>query len=64
MSEPEVRLKQRVPGADFDRESSLSCGGTHDFGGDDLPYQFCFPEALQSGRGEDDGIVFALLEFS
>ena len=50
--------------ADFDAERALSCGGTHDFGGNDLFDQFRLAQALQSGRGEDDGVVFSLLEFA
>src|ERR1035437_8528270 len=50
--------------ADFDAERSLSGGGAHDFGGDDLLHQFHLAEALQPGRGEDDRVVLALLEFA
>ena len=50
--------------ADLDAEGSLSCGGAHDFGGDDLFDEFRLAEAFESGGGEDDGVVFALLEFA
>ena len=32
--------------------------------GNDLLDQFRFAQALQSGRGENDGVVFALFEFA
>ncbi len=54
----------RVAFSDFDAERSLSGGGAHDFGGDDLLDQFRFAEALQAGRGENDGVVFSLLELA
>ena len=42
----------------------MACGGAHDFGGDDLFDEFRLAKAFQSGRGEDDGVVFSLLEFA
>src|SRR5579863_3985358 len=50
--------------ADFDSQRTLAGGGAHDFGGDDLFDQFGSTQALQAGGGQDDGVVFALLEFA
>src|SRR5258708_36119376 len=54
----------RVAFADFDGQCALPSGRAHHFGGDDLLDEFGFSQTLQPSRGEDDGIVFALLEFA
>ena len=50
--------------ANFDAERSLSRGRAHDFRGDDLLDQFRLAQALQPGRGQNDGVVFSLFEFA
>src|ERR1700688_1745758 len=54
----------RVAFADFDAKRSLTGGRAHDFGGDDLLDQLSFAQAIQPGRGQDDGVIFALFEFA
>jgi len=53
-----------VAQADFDAQRSLPSGGAHDFGGDDLPDELSFAEAVQSGCSEDDRVVLVLFEFA
>src|ERR1039458_1211859 len=60
----QVLAGSRVAFADFDAERALSSGGAHDLGGNDLLDQLRFAQALQPGRSQDDGIVFALFEFA
>src|SRR6202030_4247942 len=58
------RTRFGVTFTNFDTQRSLSGGGAHDFGGDNLLDQFGFAEAFQPGRGENDGVVLSLLEFA
>ena len=48
---------------DFDAERALSGGGQAFVGGEDFADAAVKAEALQAGGGEDDGIVFAVVEF-
>ena len=42
----------------------MAGGGAHDVRGNNLFDELRLAEAIQSGRGEDDGVVFSLLEFA
>ena len=50
--------------ANFDPQRSLARSGAHDIRGNDLFDEFRLAQALQSSRGQDDGVVFSLLEFA
>src|SRR5215472_1484644 len=50
--------------ADFDGERSLSGGRAHDLGRDDVLDQLGFAQAVQAGRGEDNGVVFFVFELA
>ena len=54
----------RIPGANFHGESSLTGGRANNISGKNLPHKFRFAETIQTGEGQDDGIVFGLLEFA
>src|SRR5579859_7002483 len=64
VQECEMVASGGIAETDFDAKRALSGGGAHDFGGDDLLDQLRFAEAFESGGGEDDGVVFSLLEFA
>src|SRR5258706_9737686 len=49
---------------DLDGEGSLARGGAHELDGNNLLHEFGLAQALQSGRSENDGVVFSLLEFA
>ena len=53
-----------VTQTDFDAECALSGCGAHDVRWNDLLDQFGLAEALQSGEGEDDGVIFSLFELA
>jgi len=48
---------------DFDAQRALSCGGQAVSFGENQADAFVQFQTLQSGGGEDDGIVFAVVEF-
>src|SRR5580700_825763 len=64
VQEFEMLTRGGVAQANFDAEGALSGGGAHDFGRNNVFDQFRFAQTIQSGGGEDDGVVFALLEFA
>src|SRR5579863_2208115 len=64
VQELEMAAGRGVAFANFDAERSLASGWTHDFSGNNLLDQLRFAQALESGRGQNDSVVFALFELS
>src|SRR5215469_13587166 len=54
----------RITLANFDPESSLPSCWAQNLGRDDLPDPIGFAESIQARRGQDDGVVFALLKLA
>ena len=64
VQESEQFASLRVAFMDLDAQRTLPCRWTHDFGWNDLLDRFCLAKSLQSGRSEDDRVVFSLLELA
>src|SRR4030095_8955256 len=63
VQERKVLARDGVAGADFYAEGPLSGSGAHYVRRNDLLDELRLAQAIESGSGEDDGVVFAFVQF-